>query len=82
MRFLAKILTAGYLLLPLVGLADSSNLNQAIDSTKSSAKDWGQVAKEKLEQGEAAAKKSWPKIKAETEVELNKAKQKFKKATN
>lgn len=82
MRLLGKILTAGYLFLPLVAVADSNELEQALDSTKNAAKDRGQVAKQKLQEGEAAAKENWPKIQAKTQQELEQAKQKLDAATN
>lgn len=65
---------------PMVTYAVSEQTQSAIDTTKQAAKEWGEVAKQKLEQGEAAAKRNWPKIKEKSKQSFDAAKQKWQDA--
>ncbi|MDF1655360.1 MAG: hypothetical protein P1U34_09635 [Coxiellaceae bacterium] len=75
MRYTKKIIMAVLVGLPLLGVAASSQTDQAVDNTKKSANEWGDVAKQKLQQGEAAAKKQWPKVEQKTNDLMDRAKQ-------
>lgn len=49
---------------------------QAIQSSKQAASDWGKVAKQKYHQGKTTAKKNWPAIKEKAQQALEHADQK------
>ncbi|MDF1796729.1 MAG: hypothetical protein P1U63_09355 [Coxiellaceae bacterium] len=68
------MILAALICLPLMGIAAESQTDQAINNTKENAKQWGDVAKEKLQQGETAAKKQWPKVEQKTQDLLDRAK--------
>ncbi len=74
MHYMKKIIVAALICLPLVGVAAESQTDQAINTTKQNAKQWGDVAKQKLQQGEAAAKKQWPKVEQKTQDLMDRAK--------
>ncbi len=73
MRFIKSTVVAVLISLPLITVA-ASDTEQAVDTTKQSAKEWGDVAKQKLNEGEAAAKKQWPKVEKKSQELMDRAK--------